>query len=710
MSLPGQAPVALVTRHRPALGIRVAVALALSALFVAAALAASPVGSPWRTVAFLLGPLVSIGLVMVWRTRDVGLVGPLFYYDLARLARRGRSTQLRSLYLVILTVALGGLSIGYVPDVGAELSSWASLSAIQTRAVFARASVRLVFFLQMGALLLLTPGYLAGAFAEDKERKSLHFLFVTDLRDHELVLGRLFGRLTLLGIILLVGLPFLSLCLAYGPVDFSFVFIGIAASALAMLSMGSISILCSVLCRTMLGAVLSSYILVIVMNLVLLGAPAVSPLYVVIHCEEEVAREWNHWEEEVEANFRLYPPTVRGGLAGFQPPKIPAPNTASVRLWALLPYAVVHGLIFVFCAGVSIQIVREACLSPGHTYVSPEFLPKPLPPPEPAPAGIPKEEQALPPSLPGPMAPVKDPALLWKEMEFGDISLPAPSLAKLPGFLLRPAALVVLGTIAAMFYLGWFYLRWRLNVEQVSDSAKGGAELVGYATVICMGVWSLLVAFRVAGSVTREREQDTLQGLLMLPVERDEILHAKWLGGILRFGQLGYLLGAIWLVGLLTGVLHPLSLILLFAACLVYLAFIGSVGLWISLASRSTLWANLSAALALMLCFSGSGAKAVVDNPDFRSQIFGWLRHAPEVLVNPSYALFASAFTWQEMDNLPAPKDLESLWQTAPVQPEPPARVFLRNLLMIPVNLLFFAGTAWAFWQLSRWQFKKSYC
>ncbi len=637
--------------------------------------------------------------------RNAGIVGPLFYYDLARLAQRGRTTQLRCLYFAILTIALYGLGLGQFRDVGLGIGGQPYTSFLQQRAAIAHSAVLLVLSLQTGALLLLTPAYLASAFTEDKERKTLHFLFATTLRDHELVLGKLFGRLALLGTVLLVGLPVMSLSLAYGPVDFSFILVGVAASILALLSMGSVSILCSILCPNTLAAVLSSYSLVIAMNLFCFGLPAVSPLMFLTSCENQVESEWKTWEKEVADTLKMYQPGSEtfvparwGTLAPVRPPMIPKPNSAEIRLWAIVPYAIVHGLIFLFCAGLSVGIVRNFCLSPNHDFEVIARAVEPVRLSESDPPVAAWQEPAWVHHYDRPQIHVKEPALLWKEIEWGDIGMPAAIPRDWRGLLVWKREALILPAIIALAC----YLRWQFPKEKLADFDAGAAALIGYVTIFCMGIWSLFLAFRVSGSITREREQDTLQSLLMLPGDREEILHAKGWGNILRFGLIGYALLAVWLGGLITGVLHPLAFVLLAGACAIYLAFLAGLGVWISLSSRSTLWANLSMVLMLMLCFTTALAKRAVYAPEYRSQKLNWLTDAPDELINPGYVLRDAAFSWQASEVLSWQYDCEFQNPRAAKERERSARLFLQKLAMISLNLAFFGAAAWFFWQLSR--------
>src|SRR5208282_5800933 len=96
---------------------------------------------------------------------------------------------------------------------------------------------------------------------EEKERRTLEFLFVTDLSSLEIVLGKLFARLAHVAMVLLTGLPVLALLQLLGGVDPNLLLMAFALTGLTMLSLGSLSILFSVLCKTGLSAVFDTYFL-----------------------------------------------------------------------------------------------------------------------------------------------------------------------------------------------------------------------------------------------------------------------------------------------------------------------------------------------------------------------------------------------------------------------------------------------------------------
>src|SRR5439155_1104685 len=70
----------------------------------------------------------------------------------------------------------------------------------------------------------------------------------------------------------------------------------------------------------------------------------------------------------------------------------------------------------------------------------------------------------------------------------------------------------------------------------------------------------LHVALHAAGSVSSERERQTMDSLLATPLRNRSILCAKWLGSICGPRRSWLFLGGIWAVGLFTGGLHPLAI------------------------------------------------------------------------------------------------------------------------------------------------------
>src|SRR5439155_6335775 len=96
-------------------------------------------------------------------------------------------------------------------------------------------------------------------------------------------------------------------------------------------------------------------------------------------------------------------------------------------------------------------------------------------------------------------------------------------------------------------------------------------------TVACLML--LGVAARAAGSVSGERDRQTLDGLLTSPLEVRAILGAKWLGNVLSMRWGWAWLGVIYAIGALTGGLDFAALSLLLVAWFVYAGVVSAIGL-----------------------------------------------------------------------------------------------------------------------------------
>src|SRR5207248_8227566 len=140
---------------------------------------------------------------------------------------------------------------------------------INKAARFAEIFVFTVIVVQNLTVLLLTPVYVGSAIAEEKERKTLDLLFATQMKDREIILGKLFSRLTHLGALLLGGLPVLSLAQLWGGIDFRILLANFVNTGMILLSVGSVSILVSVLCKKVVTAVMIIYGFVVPITLCL---------------------------------------------------------------------------------------------------------------------------------------------------------------------------------------------------------------------------------------------------------------------------------------------------------------------------------------------------------------------------------------------------------------------------------------------------------
>src|SRR5262245_20420681 len=114
--------------------------------------------------------------------------------------------------------------------------------------------------LQFLAVFVLTPAYTAGTIAEEQERRTLEFVLATDLRNSEIVLGKFGGRLAVLTLLLLVGLPVLSALYLLGGIDPNLTLAAYAATGLSMASLAGLGIFNSVHSRRARDAIALTYI------------------------------------------------------------------------------------------------------------------------------------------------------------------------------------------------------------------------------------------------------------------------------------------------------------------------------------------------------------------------------------------------------------------------------------------------------------------
>jgi ABC-type transport system involved in multi-copper enzyme maturation permease subunit len=505
-----------------------------------------------------LGVAVLVALAVLLRRGVARLLGPMFFYDLLCTARRGRQLALRCLYALVL---LGAIFTVYANWFG--VGSFGQPLPQDQLARFATSFFATFVGTQLLAVLVLTPAFTAGAIAEEKQRRRLDFLLATDLRSHEIVLGKLVSRLATVGLLLITGLPVLALMQFLGGVDPNLVLAGFAITLLTMLSVGSMGILASTACSKPSSAMWLTYLAV----LLYLGTCWCTPVL-----------NWGHpgavyaaLEESLHANQ---------GIAGV--------------LWEqVFRYAIFHGWVCLIAATVATMSLRPhwswdssviGRAPPPHSVVWP-VLPEEAASSATAPQLVPYTP------LTRWHPPVGDNPLLWKELYLDqDDSHEGLKALVLIGSLF-------IGLIASMVCLA-VILQALESGTPLAEVTNPMARFLG-TTLGCFMLLGIL--FTAVATISRERDQRTLDSLLTLPIGRTDVLRAKWLGSILSVRRLGWGLAVIWGLAAATGGLHVLALPLLIFGWLAYAAFAASLGLWCSIVSATKVQATMR---ALVICFA----------------------------------------------------------------------------------------------------------
>jgi ABC-type transport system involved in multi-copper enzyme maturation permease subunit len=633
-------------------------------------------------------PAVSTaGGIRTYLRRLLALPGPLFWYDLARLARRPRTAQLRFFYglllLCWLTFVVHQEFPRYLnPSSGFDPVRLAHYESPRLAQIFVAA----IIAVQGAAVFALTPAYVSMAISEEKERQTLEMLFTTALSDRDIVLGKLFGRLAHLFNILLVAVPILCLSMLWGGVDACEIVGGIAATILALLSVGGISILCSVVASDSFKAVGCSYLIVFIFGVVCLAIPTCSPMTFVGEFQRAYATSLEEWRTGgkvlapgiLQRSLPTQAPQAGVNAAGIRAPSPPEPWP--LLLGMLAGCAALHLVIFLLCTTLAVGALREPSSPPVKPVQRPRvvFLDElswgpfdTLRDPRPSPLW----------GYRPPLPPVSDDPLLWKELSLGSLWEWERQIA-LDGVMQRWRWILPTVLLSAGPFFYWYWCQ----------PGYGGAlrmaflPVIRVLTVVLAGIGCVGLALRAAATVSRERDQRTLLGLFLLPVERADILRAKRLGCLLRWRVCAQGLALVWLAGLVSGVLHAWSVLLLAATCAAFALFLVSVGLWLSVVARQTRWALLSMTLILFLLFGGGGlGTGFRDLDSSETGLRGWSQSTYRVGSNPVRAWWSSCFSWQE--------GAQGLFDNDPE--------FRLKLSGIATGAVLFATAGYLFWRLA---------
>ena len=513
------------------------------------------------------------GICLVLRRLWIGLFGPVFSFDLVRTSRRSPIFSLRCLYAGALLFIL---YLFYVSWFGNQLAwPWESdrelRLPIDRQAAFARSFFLAYLGVQVSAVLLITPLAVSSAIAEEKEKKTLGFLLATDLRDHEIVIGKLASRLVHLFLFLLTGLPILTLLQFMGGIDPNLVLATFCSNLLMTLGLASVSILCSVNAEKPLSAMISSYLGAAAYCLI--NCVCASPVFV-------VATAWSGGG---------------GALEDFE---------SHSSLLMLLLSLLMNGFVAFVCCKAAIKNLRRRFRlhQPSTRELLLDDIPdRPQPPSAPKKPAVQAAQKEEPPRERElteyrrtrqrfrdhpPMG--ADP-MLWKE-KYIDQGLGLPeslrALGQIP---------LIMGIVLLTYFVIVCGLQSMLNLDRAVGPGAyeftNGVVRVAGTGVLCFMLFG--VALRTAHSISSERDRRTLDSLLTTPLENREILLAKWWSSLLYVRKGWWFLGLIWFLGLFTLGLHILAIPLLIFGWFMYAVFAAGLGLFFSLVASSSLKATL---------------------------------------------------------------------------------------------------------------------
>jgi ABC-type transport system involved in multi-copper enzyme maturation permease subunit len=163
------------------------------------------------------------------------LLGPLFIREWLTVPRRSRHYVTRSCYLLGLLIL--GLT-AWQATVG-----WTRTATLGDTARFGGMLFQLYAVVQLTLVLFFSALSAASAVAQEKDRRTFILLLITDLRSYEIVLGKLFGSLLQIALLLAGVMPLLASLLLLGGVSILQVvqtMLVLAATAIAAGSLGGL--------------------------------------------------------------------------------------------------------------------------------------------------------------------------------------------------------------------------------------------------------------------------------------------------------------------------------------------------------------------------------------------------------------------------------------------------------------------------------------
>ena len=474
------------------------------------------------------------------------ILGPVFQAELLRTARRRRYYLARFLYGIVLFFIVW---IGY-----ASATAVSSTPTIDQAAEFAEYTFLRFAVFQLVATLLMIPALFGGTIADEKQRKTLHYLMASRLSSFEIIVDKLLGRAPHLAVLLALGLPVICLLGLFGGVPPEYVAVAYLTTFSTATMAVALTVLISTLARKVRQAVLIAYVFLLGWQIVptVVYAIGLSPIFPVT---SRWLRPINDWVGATTPMFVYVTTLMRmggvGGLSNWLIEQITWMVGLQLGAAALLVWLAVWQLRPAFR--------RHEATPPRRKWFERAMAKKP--------------RKARPPRWYDRPECGAD-AMSWKERHFARTDI----LTKL---VVLPATILV--TVFLVFFV--------VIDQDYRGSGTADDRLVESIRIVSawyVGIWLLAVAGSSASSVAIEREEDTWISLTSTPLTGWEILRGKALGATWAQRGFGAVPLGIWTIGLLTGTVHPLGFLASVLAFAVATAMVAAIGIHASIRASNT--------------------------------------------------------------------------------------------------------------------------
>ncbi len=420
-------------------------------------------------------------------------------------------------------------------------------------ATFAQFFLGYFSFAQLLMVLLVGPALVAPAIAVERERRTIEYLFATDLTNAEIVFGKLLSRFASLAALVAVGLPILALTTLLGGVDTTILLQSFVITGGAMLAVTSLALVVSVRSAKVRDALAKVYLILLLLLVppMILGA----------------SRALGFWSPAIgwisstleEANplatmaKTLWMATTQGG--GSWPTVLLMLRDDSLFAAAMLLLA---------CWSVRRVHLGQVAATASKKQIA--FATR--------------------------GRPVGDWPIPWREMR-GNRRVGRWAIE-------RVVSRLFIGLLA----VGVFALFWKMRGIHYGGGGQPQTEFVGIARAAMMvltDVVLVLIALRSASSITTERERETWLTLLSTPLTAREFVWGKFLGNL----HSARLAGWAWLYLIALAAYDQPSVLkdapYMIVTTLILAAFAGILGIFCSLSFKSTQRAQGACAGSLLV-------------------------------------------------------------------------------------------------------------
>ena len=497
------------------------------------------------------------------------LMGPVFRAELLRTARQRRYYVLRLLYaLVLLFIVSAGYEHLRRSSVGGASVADVARYASQTFISFA--------LFQFVTVLLLIPAVFGGAIADEKQRKTLHYMMASRLSSREIILDKVFGRAAHLVVFVALGLPVVSLLGLFGGISSDSVVVAYLGTFSTAAFAAAMTVLVSTLARRVRDAVLTSYLLMLIWLLVpplifLFGTILRPMLYFWIQPVNDALADMSPLTLWIRMRFWM------GGLG------------------TRFPSMVDH-----FVSMVATQLAGAGLLLLLAIWrLRPTFRRQEETPARRNWFGSRKGDRRPRRSA---RTECGDDPILWKERYFAPFD-------RFTRVVLLPAIVFITFPLAMVTEMQGEFRRAFVDTWQRGSAASRSlpADFL-WALQVDLGwyaaFWLLAVAGASASSVTIEREKDTWVSLTATPLTAREIVRGKVLGAMWNQRGFAAVLIFLYAVSLITGAADPIGWATSIALLAFLTWFVATVGVYCSLRAASTSRA-MALTLATLAVFNG---------------------------------------------------------------------------------------------------------